>query len=174
MIFSEINTEYSDCIKQEWGDQIERLGDRLNVSYYNMLIEHLDKHSKLPAKADERLYVVADNNNVLAFLSIVHAMPKSKDSWLKVLDVNICPSLDAGNDTPEKASLLLQVVTFAVLNSLKLTFQHHSTSIIKFYIKSNVVLNFCDILAEKLQQEIEELTVNKYSNWIEFELKAGE
>ncbi len=109
--------------KSEWVSQAGQLNDDVGVMIVDDVIGIFDGVNDDP---NTTYFLVKNGANYgCAILKILHAMPQSDDSWLKLLKIHLEPRLnldDKNYTTVGDAEELIEVLAWSIIESIQLIF----------------------------------------------------
>ena len=180
-VFKKINKTILKSTKAKW---LEILGDETEFNpsgYYQFLDSAEAKLEKRTVAPDSHCYALSKkgDKHASALFMITHALPKSPDSWVKVLDMRTSPAYDlrrpvSGKDTVfSRRETIGTIIPKGLINILALTYSAHKASKLKIWGNKQVDIDlfniFKDLVEENKEYKNKDLgfSFNNYSQWLE-------
>jgi RNAse (barnase) inhibitor barstar len=139
-------------LKIEWTAICSNYGDEGSV-LANDINAKIDSLIKEISQANYFAYVIKDGEKFDALLNVVHALPKSDVSWLKIFDMLMTPEYILGDGN---LSALIDTLAASIIEPIELIFgdEHGNAREIKTYARTeNMVKLFKSLENNKLIQE---------------------
>lgn len=138
-------SELKNLLKQ-WQSICASGGDE-GIVFANDLEDKIDGLIKDIKKPDFFAYILKDEDQAIALLDIIHALPKSEVSWLKVFDMTITPKCTLGGG---KEAEIIDTLTKVFMESLYLLLEEKNEEIkeIKIYARNSIASKLFKSIAD--------------------------
>lgn len=126
---------------ESWPQEAKALGDEgvflsLDIeTKLNCLKQQVEKEKNF------HCYFLVKTGNICAssLLEISHALPKAEDSWVKLLNITLRPSLlpMSSGISAENFKEAVNVLAYSITHAINLIFEEHKAKILKIYLRTN-------------------------------------
>lgn len=167
------NASDLQTILNDWSSATLPYGDEGTV-YANDLAEKVNTLQKSIIDPDNYAYIFqTDDGSSKALLSIIHALPNSSASWIKLLDLDLHPDLVLGEFNYDDVAI---AIGLSIFDSIKLLFQDYKTvRELKIYGRSDHMIKTFDRIVKNksLIKALEEADIicSRNSRWLYFRKK---
>jgi len=160
-------------LRTEWTDICSNFGDEGSV-LANDINAKVDSLVKEISQPNYFAYVIKDGDKFDALLNVVHALPKSNVSWLKIFDMLITPEyiLGDGNFTA-----LIDTLAASIIEPIELIFseEHGNAKEIKTYARTESMIKLFKSLENNkiIQEKLGKINLVclQQGNWLIFRKK---
>lgn len=162
-----------DKLLTTWVEAAKSYGDE-GVVFANDISGKISSLQKDIAEPNNFAYIFKDEEGeARAFLSIIHALPNSDVSWLKMLDLDLHPDLALGEINIERAG---KTLFGSIFEPITLMFdEHKAAKELKIYGRTEGMRRLFDtIVKDKTLQDAlgaSDILVLKGGNWLVFRKK---
>ena len=162
--------------KERWEQQVAEFAEpeaQITANRYERLLEWAIAHANDTDDGYVYGLVHEDEGYAHAILTLTHARPKSKNAWLKVLEVRLEPQLDDDvRDSLDAAyyGRAYDILSASILLSLEKTFRDHPAKQLKVYGRSpemQRLFDFFVFVSEKREDFV--YKVQKQGKWLVFD-----
>jgi hypothetical protein len=172
-MLTKANASDLQTILNDWSSAALPYGDEGTV-YANDLTEKINTLQKNIVDPDNYAYIFqAEDSSSKALLSIIHALPNSNASWIKLLDLDLHPDLVLGEFNHDDVALALGQ---SIFDSIKLLFQDYATAKeLKIYGRTDHMIKTFDRLVKNktLMKILEQADIicSRNNRWLYFRKK---
>jgi len=159
---------------EKWPEEALALGDEgvflsLDIqTKLNCLKQQVEKEKNF------HCYFLVKTGNIYAssLLEISHALPKAEDSWVKLLNITLQPSLlpMSSGISAENFREAVNVLAYSITHAISLIFEEHRAKILKIYLRTNEMEELAKALIStgKLEMTAEsyQLTARLEGRWL--------
>lgn len=114
------------------------------------LIEHYDGHGALDDRFNSPIYyAVKTDGSVVALVHLVQTK-RGKDVWIKMMDLHMCPAIEANPDNEAATHERLRVISSTLSGLFELTKTTVRADTLKVYGRTDVLVTFLRGMHETL------------------------
>ena len=135
-----------NTLKSKWSKDALIYGDN-GAIYANDIMLKIDfLTQQIEKEKDSFVYIFKDNDKPKAILYIIHALPNSESSWLKLLDLDVAPEVVFGELSTKETAYL---ISDSIFESMQLLFnEHKEAKELKIYSRTEEMANFFSLIAK--------------------------
>lgn len=142
-----------DLTQASWNEQMEELKDLVFIPNFSQKLELVQQ--QIGDKSGTiHVYAIVDQSNnghVVAIIELSHAMPKSKEPWLKMLNMTVQPIFDI-NAGRASADELADVASSCISEAYGLIYAKHPSSVLKILGNNTLSVDFLRGVATTLKE----------------------
>ena len=160
-----------DATKKAWDLQLKKHQEDLLSWEWQRVLE--DAASKIDySKGDQFAYGIFEDGCDTAEAIVLLVYRKEAKKWLKLLELNLSPSVDLSfSDQTLDIQQLSSIFGAAVIGTIRLTGTAHPTKVTKLYGRSGTLLSFLKGVGAYIEREaqIKGLRVSIQGRWLVFQ-----
>jgi hypothetical protein len=168
------DTKIWEATIASWPNEAKKLGDE--GVFLSLDIETKLKCLKQQVEKEENFhcYFLVKTGSICAsaLLEISHALPKAEDSWVKLLNITLQPSLlpMSAGVSAEIFKEAVTVLAFSITHAISLIFEEHKAKTLKIYCRTNEMQELVKVLVstDKLEMATDsyQLSARLEGKWL--------
>jgi hypothetical protein len=162
-----LTPEIFETTKASWIRQIQEAGEKIFANHYYRILDWGNKFVNGDCDENTYAYALIDEDKpgvARAILDITHARKNSYSPWLKVLAINVEPSLDVSCEPDLR--MLSRIASKSITEALGLTFEDHLSSQLKVYCTEPFSLDFVEGVCASIDGFVDGVIFSTHSNWL--------
>ena len=172
MELKSFNEKELNDIKKSWIDSLSG-GHEVYEAEYSQLFDIIIT-GRSWGELDDRFnapiyYGIFDEDKVLAIVLIVQSK-KGSSTWIKLMDIYICPEIDIHSDTEDNTKKRLDIFTTSLIGIFSLTENTKRVDTLKIYGRTDALIAFLRGMHDVFSTfgMIQGVTVSIEGKWLVF------